>query len=416
MRDDELRAQLADWVRPVTRLPVPDIRVLRRRARRRGIRRAAAAAAITVVVTAVAVGVIASLLGAGRPAGGRPAGGSPSWPPAPGTWTHGVWRQAGSPPADDADPAATPYIVLLDPGRGTAQVRDAFTNAVVATVQRPGGHYITGIAAAGDDRTFVLETQKGGFLPGQKPGPVAPMSAIFYELHLKPDGRPESVGQLFSLPTKFMPTFAISPDASMLAYTAGNGLETVSLATGTGRSWAPVENGAVSAYSLSWAGDRALAFEWTATTNTPNTFRPATAGVRLLDVTAPGTLVQASRLVIPYSRYCAARGVCRGDTMVTPNGSKVLLSEEVSSRGDTSAAVIEVSLRTGRTVAIVAPVVSSLTPGPLCEPLWSDSSGEQVVSYCAHAEKYDRGHVSQVNVTNPFDVLNFGTGSDAFAW
>ena len=117
-------------------------------------------------------------------------------------------------------------------------------------------------------------------------------------------------------------------------------------------------------------------------------------GVRLLDVTARGTLVQASRLVAPYSRYCAAQGVCRGDTMVTPDGSKVLLTREVSSGGDTSAAVIEVSTRTGQSVAIVTPVVGSLTPGPLCEPLWTDSSGEQVVSYCAHGEKYDRGHVS----------------------
>jgi hypothetical protein len=410
MLDDELRAQLADWVRPVTRLPVPDIRVLRRRARRRGMRRAATAAAITAVVTAVAVGVLASLLGAQRPAGGSPAGGLPPWPPAPGTWTRGVWQPAGKPPA------AAPYIVMVVPGRGTAQVRNAFTGTVVATVQRPTGHYIAGIAAAGDDRTFVLETQKGGFLPGQGTGPVAPMSAIFYELRLKPDGRPESVGQLFSMPTKDMPTFAISPDASMLAYTAGNGMETVSLATGTGRSWAPVENGAVSPYSLSWAGDRMLAFEWTATTNTPNTFRPATAGVRLLNVTARGTLVQASRLIAPYSRYCAARGVCRGDTMATPDGSKVLLTREVSSGGNTSAAVIEVSTRTGQSVAIVTPIVGSLTPGPLCEPLWTDSSGDQVVSYCAHGEKYDRGHISPVNVTDPFQILNFGTGSDAFAW
>ena len=43
MLDDSLHEQLADWVRPVTSLPIPDVRVLRRRARRRGIRRAVTA-------------------------------------------------------------------------------------------------------------------------------------------------------------------------------------------------------------------------------------------------------------------------------------------------------------------------------------------------------------------------------------
>lgn len=202
----------------------------------------------------------------------------------------------------------------------------------------------------------------------------------------------------------------------MLAYTAGNGIETVSLAAGTGRSWAPVENGAVSPYSLSWAGDRALGFEWTATTNTPNTFRPADAGIRLLDVTAPGTLVTASRLVVPYSRYCQGRGVCRDDPVLTPDGSKVLVTREVSSGGDTTASVAEISARTGRTVAVVAPPSRTLTPGPLCEPLWTDASGTQVVTYCAHAEIYNRGRVGPVTLHIPFDILNFGTGSGAFAW
>ncbi|HEX5298255.1 MAG TPA: hypothetical protein VFW50_14820 [Streptosporangiaceae bacterium] len=57
MLDDELREQLAVWVRPVTALAIPDVRVLRGRARRRRIRRAATAATVTAVVAAVAVSV-----------------------------------------------------------------------------------------------------------------------------------------------------------------------------------------------------------------------------------------------------------------------------------------------------------------------------------------------------------------------
>ena len=135
MLDDELRAQLADWVRPVTRLPVPDIRVLRRRARRRGMRRAMATATITAVAAAVAVGVMASLLGAGRPAGDRPGGIPPSWA-APSSWPGRSGNlDARGVAAGRRSPAAAPYIVMVVPGRGTAQVRDAFTGTVVATVQ-----------------------------------------------------------------------------------------------------------------------------------------------------------------------------------------------------------------------------------------------------------------------------------------
>jgi len=87
MLDDELREQLASWVRPVTSLPVPDIRVLRRRARRRVMGRTATAAAIIAVVAAAAVGLATGLPGTGRPAGGRPVTGAtnPATPSCTGT-------------------------------------------------------------------------------------------------------------------------------------------------------------------------------------------------------------------------------------------------------------------------------------------------------------------------------------------
>jgi len=87
MLDDELREQLASWVRPVTSLPVPDIRVLRRRARRRVMGRTATAAAIIAVVAAAAVGLVNGLPGTGRPAGGRPVTGqtNPAMPSCVGT-------------------------------------------------------------------------------------------------------------------------------------------------------------------------------------------------------------------------------------------------------------------------------------------------------------------------------------------
>jgi hypothetical protein len=74
--------------------------------------------------------------------------------------------------------------------------------------------------------------------------------------------------------------------------------------------------------------------------------------------------------------------------------------------------VVEYSARTGQALANVAPPVSSSFPGPVCVPLWSDPSGEQVITYCGHAEKYDRGHVSRITLYLPM----YGTNTVGFAW
>jgi hypothetical protein len=423
MLDDELREQLAEWVRPVTTLPVPDIRVLRRRARRRGTRRAAAAAAITAVVAAAAVGVVISLPGTGRqPAGGSsPVPGSPpSWSPAPGTWTRGAWQPAGPPLAADASPADAPYIVIPGWGRGGGlQVRDVFTGAHLAIVAPLPGQYIVGAAGAGDDRTFVVLAETGGRTQGVGGPPIGSTAVAFDELRLGPDGRPESLRLLFSIPMTGSLPFSISQDASMLAYTTDSGFETVSLAAGTGRSWSASHAGAVGSISLSWAGDRTLAFEWAPAENR----HPPGIGIRVLDVTAPGTLLQASRLIVPYSRSCAADARagwgCIGDPVLTPDGSRVMVAKGEKEGSAYIDSVVEYSTRTGRALATVAPPVSSSFPGTLCVPLWTDPSGEQVVTSCGHPEKYDHGHVTPITLHPPMngtDILAFGwqPGSPGF--
>ena len=83
MRDEELREQLKAWIRPVERLPAPDIAVIRRRARRRMMRNAAKAVA-AVAVAAVAAGVIVVNL----PRGGRLEA-------APVPSPHATWYPAG---------------------------------------------------------------------------------------------------------------------------------------------------------------------------------------------------------------------------------------------------------------------------------------------------------------------------------
>lgn len=407
-----LHAQLADWVRPVSNLPIPDVRVLRRRARRRGVRRAVTAvtavtaAAVTAVVTVIAVGVSAAgLPGTGRPAGGRPVA-------SPAILTHGGWRPAGHLPAADASPAVAPYIVIPGwGGHGTAQVRDIFTGRTVVTIQPLAGQYVVGAAAAGDDRTFVLQAEVGG---QQQVGPPRnPTTIAFDELRLGADGRPRSLVTVLTVPARdTMSGFAISQDASMLAYANpdNSGFETVSLATGTHRSWAPADGGTVAPYSLSWAGDHTLAFEWSAGNNP----HPPGTGLRVLDVSARGNLLQASRLVVPYGQYCRARGACQDGQLLTADGSKVLVTIVVAAGQGYADTVVEYSVRTGQPLAEVVRTTRTPYAGPPCVPLWTDPSGAQVISFCAgHGERYSPDYLGPVTLHPPMYGLNFGA---LFAW
>ena len=163
--------------------------------------------------------------------------------------------------------------------------------------------------------------------------------------------------------------------------------------------------------SLSWAGDRTLAFEW----GTGDNPHPPGIGIRVLDVTAPGTLLQASRLVVRYGRYCtAANGACQDGQLITPDGSKVLVTNVMARGQDYMDSVVEYSARTGQSLAAVVPGVSTPYAGPPCVPLWTDPAGEQVMSYCGgHGERYDRGHVSPVTLHLPMYGMNF---AGPFAW
>jgi hypothetical protein len=426
MFDDTLHERLAGWVRPLIDLPVPDVRVLRRRARRRVMRRAAVAAAMTLVVVGATAGISANLpsgRSVGGPAGGPPEGGISSWAAAPGTWNRGAWQPAGPLPAADAGPSVAPYILIPRLG-GAIQVRRVFKSVTtIATIPSPAGQYLAGAASAGDDRTFVLLAEIGGQRQNGIGYPMNPTAFAFDELRLDSSGQVQWLRVLFSLPARGVDQgvgyFTISQDASMLAYpTSNSGFETISLATGRARAWPPPDAGTVAPPSLSWAGDRTLAFEW----GTGDNLHPPGIGVRVLDVTAPGNLLQASRLVVAYSRYCAAFGGCRDDPVITPDGSAIIVPRavcvracarsEVMQSGVFTVSVEEYSARTGQAIVAVAPPVTSPFSGTLCEPVWTDPSGVQVVTSCGHPEWYDRGHVSRITVYMPMN----GTDLLPFAW
>ncbi len=325
---------------------------------------------------------------------------------------------AGPALAADASPAVAPYIVIPGwGGDGTAQVRNIFVGKAIATIQPLPGQYVVGAAAAGDDHTFLLQAEMGGqqqVVNGRKVGPPQnPTTVAFDELRLAADGRPISLVTVLTIPARdALSGFAISQDASMLAYanTNNSGFATVSLATGTRRSWAPVDSGTVAPYSLSWAGDRTLAFEW----SSGNNRHPPGLGIRVLDVSARGNLLVASRLVVPYGQYCDALGACQDGQLLTADGSKVLVTRVVAAGQDYTDSVVEYSVRTGQRLVDVMPAIRTPYAGPPCVPLWTNPSGEQVISFCGgHGERFDHGRLSRITLHPPMYGLNFGA---LFAW
>jgi len=383
--DEELRAGLADWVRPVACLPAPDIRVLRRRARRRGMRRAATAAAITAIVAAAAVGITVSLP---EPAPVAPLA-------APGTWHPGRWSPAGPLVAPGAAPAAAPYVVTTGGGAGRAVVTDAFTGRTTGIVSPPPGSSFAGVAAAGDDHTFLLAAR-------------GETSVGFYEERLGVSGRPGPLVLVFSLPGRTVPWFAVSPDARVLAYEAADQIRTISLATGVGRSWTAGDGKAI---GLSLASDGTLVFEWLP--------RGALqyAQVRLLDTAAPGPGPGRElplRVVVPG---CANAGnlVCLPlSPLITPDGSTVFAAYVFNGKGGLVTQVQEFSARTGRMLGAVTPTVDSERQSVVCEALWSNPGGSQLTAFCGRAGTIAGRHFSPASWKLPAGSLS--RNGESVAW
>jgi hypothetical protein len=354
MLDEDLRAQLADWVAPLAEMPPPGITALRRRTWRRRMRGGAVIVAVASVAAAVG---IAALPGSGRP---RVAQSGTSATSA-GTWYPGRWFAAGKLPAADASVAAAPYVVTIS--RGVEVVTDAFTGAKAGTDDRPPGGKFAAVAAAGDDRTFVLAAQTR-------------TSVSFYEQRLEPGGRPGSPVLVFSLPASSVPAFALSPDASQLAYATPAGIGVVSLAAGTRRSWTAAGGHVV---GLSWAGDNALAFTWAGIS--AGEIRSLT--VRLLATTPSGTRLMASRQLVPVCANSDGKLCLEQHPLGTADGSKVFVADQFNGDGTLVADIEAFSGDTARTVFSETSLANSPAAASACSALWTDPAGEQLAVYCA---------------------------------
>jgi hypothetical protein len=373
MLDEDLRAELADWVAPLAELPPPGIAVLRRRTRRRRMRGGAVTlAAAAAVAAAVSV---ATLPGSARP---QVAQSGPLAAP-PGTWYPGRWFAAGKLPAADASVAAAPYVATIS--RGGEVVTDVLTGKTAGTEDRPPGGRFTAVAAAGDDRTFLLAAQTS-------------TSVDFYEQRLDPHGRPGSPVLVFTLPATSAPAFALSPDASQFAYATAGGIGVVSLATGTRRSWTAAGGRVV---GLSWAGDNALAFTWAEI----SAEEIRSLSVRLLATTPAGTRLMASRQLVPVCANSDGQLCLEQHPLGTADGSKVFVADQFNGDGTLVADIEAFSGDTARTVFSATSLANSPAAASACSALWTDPAGEQLAVYCAGSATIvngSRGHSPSLHV------------------
>lgn len=411
---------------------------LRARVRRRRLRVGCAIAALAVVTAAIAI--VATLPGTPGVLPGVLTSAAKSPPPnRPPPVGPVAWYPAGPLPPADAGPDAARYFVALEYRQPTVIAWK--TDTEIAVVWPPtGGGLFVGVAAAGDDRTFVLEEDGADGQP-----------SAFYELRLRLDGRPLPLTRL-AIPASTMaaarsaavsnpvfdpggspgtPTdnsFAISPDGRKLAVAVAVGsqaaIDVVTLATGSVREWSgPGGVQAANAMELGWAGNRCVTFTWWVTGKGAHTV------LRLLN-TGTGNKLLASRVVVgPFKNLAGIRGTALlGGYSVSPDGS-TLFAEYAGPLtvgtpiGTAKVAIIQISVRTGQPVREILPPVHLGIRGPLCGVLWSDPSGRSIVATCgANVESdLEQGIVSDeklrtLSLDLPGDSVVAYSPNDFLAW
>jgi hypothetical protein len=289
---------------------------------------------------------------------------------------------------------------LFNP-RTYAVVRATRTGAVLATITPPKPYgTFAGVAAAADDRTFVLAAQRDGRIPRnfRKLQRSYPPATTFFMLHFNPAST--SAGGLARLtplriaaePVGFsVANFALSPRGTSLAVSSNSGqLQVFSLATGARRTWQPAYGGAAFPYRLvgaanallSWQGEHTLAFVWDGLRRAGGgrLLGRGADGVRLLDTRAPGAgLLADSRLVQP-------RSAIGGDAFwrqILPTADGRTLITVVEAAGTKASPglkekLTEVALGTG-TARVLNHLPGSDLQGGYETVLWASPSGRALI-------------------------------------
>jgi hypothetical protein len=244
-----------------------------------------------------------------------------------------------------AVPGVPPYYVTLSRSSTFPQqaaVHATATGTILATITapRPYGTF-TWVSGAANDRTFVLAAQqywrirrgRAGISDEVRDGSTP---TVFFRLQLEPAANRT---RLTALPRPVVPHsdqlggIALSPDGKRLALALRGGdgqtgarsrpaLQVVTLATGGRREWTSatadwIGNTKPMGEPLSWTADgREIEFQ---------AWDSSTVAVRLLDITRPGRDLDASKLIAQFQDADGVPAIDAGNTMVTPDGSKVII-------------------------------------------------------------------------------------------
>jgi len=270
-----------------------------------------------------------------------------------------------------------------------AEIRATTTGAVLATVRppRPFGVF-TWVSGAADDRTFVLAAQRyWPIAPGSKGARAEEhdntTATRFFELSFTPSTRTARLTELpipGRLRTSQLFGVALSPDGTKLALDLYRSIQVITLATGASRVWQWPGRGWVGNFKpygqvLSWTADgRMLAFQqWSGKfNNTPH--------VRVLDTTAPGSSLLASKLVLAWPQSGVQTLDVPGNTLITPDGSKIVAPTMALARKSpyvTAVEITEFSARTGKITRSLDQF--QVGPEPVQNVLWSDRSGATLI-------------------------------------
>lgn len=280
--------------------------------------------------------------------------------------------------------------------RTRAVVRATATGAVLATIipPRPYGTFV-GVAAAGDDRTFVLGAQQDGNIPASGLGSFP--ATRFFLLRIDPASASAS-GRvtLAPLPIPAVPAstqlynFALSPQGTSLALLVEQGIQVFNVTTGAERTWEiPVPgtklHSGLGGYfalgagatdeMLAWGGTHTLA--WIYYGGPPAGGAASGAGIRLLDTRARGSnLLTDSRLVVPQPKDIADPGSYWRQALPTVAGRAIFAVLELTGRSGLRQELAEYSARTGRLLLVLNHV---RIHGNYEQVLWASLSGHSLV-------------------------------------
>jgi hypothetical protein len=363
----------------------------RRRRRRQTVTGVAALTGLATVTAAAGLGVGLVIVRSGPAASTRTAStravespthasatAQPGTGPLPGTHLDQVISPAPSAAAADAG-LPRYYVAASQLGTTALTVRSSAAGKIASTVAAPAGcmQGTYQVAAAGDDRDFIFSCLL-----------TATRKNKFYRLRISSRGTPTAVTSL-PIPlvaSTFVTGLALTPDGRKLAIGlqrgAGAVIEVVTLATGAHQAWTGPTMGRPTL--LTWAdNEREIGF-WS-------------EGLRVLDVTAPGSNLASGRLVLSIFH----KTELVQEAMLSPDGTTIIADVSYNLPRDshpTATTVIggiaEVSAGSGKPVRLfVAQHVKGNAVYP-CQVAAIDTSGHHVLAGCDQFDRIDRGRVT----------------------